>query len=141
MNERAGLALASQVEARVALDELADLARETGRDEDPLIADRLARLYIEAEALRLLTYRGLAEIERDGRPGPKGSLGKWQWASLNQAVGELAMDICGVEGLDPAGAWAYHYLRSRANSIEGGTTEVLRNIVAERVLGLPRPAR
>jgi alkylation response protein AidB-like acyl-CoA dehydrogenase len=138
MNERAGIALGAQVEARSALDELDDLARERGHGSDPVVQDRLADLYVASEALRLLTYRGLGEIERDGKPGPRGSLAKWQWAELNQAVTELAMDLSGAEGLDPDSVWGYRYLRSRANTIEGGTTEILQNIVAERVLGLPR---
>ena len=138
MNERAGIALSAQVEARAALDELTELVDENGKRDDPLVQDRLADLYVGAEALRLLTYRGLGEIERDGKPGPRGSLAKLQWADLNQAIGELAMDVCGPAGLDPQSPWGYHWLRSRANSIEGGTTEILQNIVAERVLGLPR---
>jgi alkylation response protein AidB-like acyl-CoA dehydrogenase len=138
MNERAGIALAAQIEARSALDELTELAVVRGFGDDPLVQSRLADLYVDSEALRMLTYRGLGEIERDGRPGPKGSLAKWAWAELNQGVGELAMDVCGAEGLDPESLWTFRYLRSRANSIEGGTTEILKNIVAERVLGLPR---
>ena len=83
---------------------------------------------------------------KTGVPGPEGSLGKWQWAEINQALTELAMDIEGpyaqLSGdseyaIDDAD-WQYAFLRSRANSIEGGTTEILKNIVAERVLGLPK---
>jgi alkylation response protein AidB-like acyl-CoA dehydrogenase len=138
MNERAGIAMAAQVDVRVALDELSGLASETGRAGDPLVRDCLAGLYVRSEALRLLSYRGLSEIERDGRAGPRGSLAKWAWAELNQAVSELGMELCAESGLDPASVWGYRFLRARANSIEGGTTEVLQNIVAERVLGLPR---
>jgi alkylation response protein AidB-like acyl-CoA dehydrogenase len=138
MNERAGIALGAQIEARAALDELTELVEAGSRRDDALVQDRLARLYAASEALRLLTLRGLSEIDRDGRPGPRGSLAKWQWAELNQSIGELAMDVCGADALDPDSLWGYRFLRSRANSIEGGTTEVLQNIVAERVLGLPR---
>ena len=138
MNERAGIALGAQIEARSALDELTELALSRGYGDDAVVQARLADLYVDSEALRMLTYRGLGEIERDGRAGPRGSLAKWQWAELNQAIGELAMDVCGADGLDPDSLWTYRYLRSRANSIEGGTTEILQNIVAERVLGLPR---
>jgi alkylation response protein AidB-like acyl-CoA dehydrogenase len=138
MNERAGIALNAQIEARSALDELNDHALERGLGDDAITQKRLAELYVDSEGLRLLTYRGLGEIDREGRAGPRGSLAKWQWAELNQAVGELAMDVCGADGLDPDGLWTYRYLRGRANSIEGGTTEILKNIVAQRVLGLPR---
>jgi alkylation response protein AidB-like acyl-CoA dehydrogenase len=75
---------------------------------------------------------------RDGVPGPEGSLGKWQWAEVNQALTELAMDLRGSHGLLYDDTWTFRFLRARANSIEGGTTEILKNIVAERVLGLPR---
>lgn len=75
---------------------------------------------------------------KTGIPGPEGSIGKWEWAKLNQDLAELACDVLGVEGLEKGGPWTYKMLRSRANSIEGGTTEVMKNIIAERVLGLPR---
>ncbi len=72
-------------------------------------------------------------------PGPEGSLGKWHWSEINQSLTELAMDIAGPHAmLDRGPTWTYRFLRARANSIEGGTTEILKNIVAERVLGLPR---
>jgi alkylation response protein AidB-like acyl-CoA dehydrogenase len=75
---------------------------------------------------------------KTGIPGPEGSLGKWQWATYNQALTELASDIAGPHGVTVGNEISYRFLRSRANSIEGGTTEVLQNIIAERVLGLPR---
>ena len=106
--------------------------------EDPIIRDRLAQLYIESEVLRLNALRGLSAIMRTGVPGPEGSLGKWQWADVNQALTELAVDLRGRRAVLDDDRWTYRYLRARANSIEGGTTEILKNIVAERVLGLPR---
>jgi alkylation response protein AidB-like acyl-CoA dehydrogenase len=138
MNERAGLALAAQVDVRAALADLRRLAHEGGFDDDPLVQDRLAALHVQAEGLRLITYRGLSDIERDGAPGPKGSLAKLQWAALNQGVSEFAMDLLGPAGVAADSPQGYRFLRARANSIEGGTTEVLRDIVAERVLGLPK---
>ena len=75
---------------------------------------------------------------KTGVPGPEGSLPKWQWADVNQALTELAMDIRGEEAPLRESDWTYRFLRARANSIEGGTTEILKNIIAERVLGLPR---
>jgi alkylation response protein AidB-like acyl-CoA dehydrogenase len=138
MHERAGLAFALQVDVHIALRELTALARERGLTEEPLIRDRLAQLHIEAQVLRLNAYRGLTGAATRGEPGPEGSLGKWHWAEVNQSLGALAMDILGPEAQVVQDPWTYRFLRSRANSIEGGTTEILRNIVAERVLGLPR---
>ncbi|MEN3280144.1 MAG: hypothetical protein V7607_1284 [Solirubrobacteraceae bacterium] len=138
MHERATLAFGLQIAVKLALRELMDLARERGAANDPLVRDRLAQLYIEAEVLRLNAYRGLSAIMRDGVPGPEGSLGKWQWAEVNQALTELAMDLQGPRAVLQDDTWTFRFLRARANSIEGGTTEILKNIVAERVLGLPR---
>jgi alkylation response protein AidB-like acyl-CoA dehydrogenase len=138
MHERATLAFGLQIAVKRALGELMDSAREVRASRDPLIRDRLAQLYIESEVLRLNAYRGLSAIMRDGVPGPEGSLGKWQWAEVNQALTELAMDLRGSHGVLYDDTWTFRFLRARANSIEGGTTEILKNIVAERVLGLPR---
>jgi alkylation response protein AidB-like acyl-CoA dehydrogenase len=138
MHERAGLAFALQVEVQVALRELIERARERGVAGDPVIRQRLAQLQIEAQVLRLNAYRGLTGMQKRGEPGPEGSIGKWHWAEVNQALSELALDIDGPGGVLAQDPWTYRFLRARANSIEGGTTEILKNIVAERVLGLPR---
>lgn len=71
-------------------------------------------------------------------PGPEGSIAKIQWADINQRVGELAMDVLGGAALLADPVWTRWMLRARANSIEGGTSEIQRNILAERVLNLPR---
>jgi alkylation response protein AidB-like acyl-CoA dehydrogenase len=143
MHERATLAFGLQIQVKIALGELIEKARSTTvnggpASEDELIRDRLAQLYIESEVLRLNAYRGLTHTMKHGVPGPEGSLGKWQWAEVNQALTELALDIAGPRALLRSDDWTYRFLRARANSIEGGTTEILKNIVAERVLGLPR---
>jgi alkylation response protein AidB-like acyl-CoA dehydrogenase len=138
MHERATLAFGLQVAVKLALRQLIDEAKASGAAADPQVRDRLAQLYIEAEVLRLNAYRGLTAIMRNGVPGPEGSLGKWQWAEVNQALTELAMDVRGPRAVLQDDTWTYRFLRARANSIEGGTTEILKNIVAERVLGLPR---
>jgi len=137
MHERAGLGAASAMSLRRDLDALIELIRERGLGEDPLIRERIARLQISTEALRLGGLRSLTQTMRTGIPGPEGSLSKWQWATANQALTELATEVMGTEGLQSS-EWTYKFLRSRANSIEGGTTEVMKNIIAERVLGLPR---
>src|SRR5215212_9865941 len=138
MNERAGLGAAAAAGVRIGLDELKQLAHERGADEDPVIRQRLAQLTIEVELLRLNSWRGLTQIMKRGVPGPEGSLPKWQWGEINQTLTELAVDILGEEGAYWDSPWTYRLLRSRANSIEGGTTEILKNIIAERVLGLPK---
>ena len=138
MHERAGLAFALQVGIQIALRELVAAARESGAAVDPVVRQRLAQLYIEAQALRLNAYRGLTATMKRGAPGPEGSLGKWHWAEVNQALTELALDLAGARAQLGDDQWAYRFLRARGNSIEGGTTEILKNIVAERVLGLPR---
>src|SRR5438270_1789730 len=138
MHERAGLGFGSAIALKIALGELMELIRERGLDDDPVIRQRVAQLYIEAEALRLNASRGLTQIMKTGIPGPEGSLVKWQWSDANQALTELAMDVRGAEAPIVDDSWTYRFLRARANSIEGGTTEILRNIVAERVLGLPK---
>jgi alkylation response protein AidB-like acyl-CoA dehydrogenase len=138
MHERATLAFGLQIRVRITLAELLDDARQSGAAVDPVIRDRLAQLYIESEVLRLNALRGLSAIMRTGVPGPEGSLGKWQWADVNQALTELAVELRGPRAVLDDERWTYRFLRARANSIEGGTTEILKNIVAERVLGLPR---
>ena len=95
MHERATLAFGLQIAVKLALGQLIEEAKAAGATTDPQVRDRLAQLYIEAEVLRLNAYRGLTAIMRDGVPGPEGSLGKWQWAEVNQALTELAMDLRG----------------------------------------------
>jgi alkylation response protein AidB-like acyl-CoA dehydrogenase len=138
LHERAGLAFGLQVALKIAIGELMEDIRERGLENDPVTRQRIAQLYIESECIRLNASRGLTQIMKTGIPGPEGSLTKWQWSDANQALTEMAMDIRGPEGPVNDSEWVYRFLRARANSIEGGTTEILRNIVAERVLGLPR---
>jgi alkylation response protein AidB-like acyl-CoA dehydrogenase len=138
MHERVGIGLGSAVQLKIALGELMDVIRERGLDEDPVIRQRVAQIYIEAETIRLNASRGLTRTMKTGIPGPEGSLTKWQWSDANQALTELAMDVRGAEAPIVDDHWSYRFLRARANSIEGGTTEILKNIVAERVLGLPK---
>ena len=138
MHERAGLGAAAAASVKIALGQLIELAQERGVDEDPVIRQRIAQLLIEVEALRLNAWRGLTAIMKTGVPGPEGSLPKLQWSAVNQGLTELAMDIRGEESAIKDSDWTYRFLRARANSIEGGTTEILKNIIAERVLNLPK---
>jgi alkylation response protein AidB-like acyl-CoA dehydrogenase len=138
MNERAGLAFFLQVRLRRLLDDLIAEAAARGLLDDDVAAERLGALHVKAEILRLTAYRGLTAIEKYGQPGPEGSLTKWMWSDANQELAQVAADLLGPEALVSGSRWGYELLRARGNSIEGGTTEILKNIVAERVLGLPR---
>lgn len=150
MHERANLAVMLTVRLEVTLSRLIDLAMRTRRDgrrtaDDPLVRDRIAELWTELQALRFTNYRALSTMLATGIPGPEGSTVKIAWAETNQRVTRLALEIEGpyamVSGGPHAvenGLWQRLQLRSRGNSIEGGTTEILRGIIAERILGLPR---
>ncbi|MGH2864966.1 MAG: acyl-CoA dehydrogenase family protein [Solirubrobacteraceae bacterium] len=141
MNERAGLGFALQIRLRQLLDDIIAAAAEKGLLDGAggdLIADAIAELHVRCESIRLLAWKGLTDAERYGQPGPEGSLVKWLWSDTNQRATQLAADVIGPEALISGTSWSYELLRARGNTIEGGTTEVLKNIVAERVLGLPR---
>jgi len=138
MNERAGLAFFLQVRLRRLLDDLIDEAAARGLLDDDVVADRLGALHVKAEILRLTAYRGLTAIEKYGQPGPEGSLTKWMWSETNQQLVQVGAELLGSDALVAGTRWGYELLRARGNTLEGGTTEILKNIVAERVLGLPR---
>ncbi len=125
-------------------------------DKDPVLRDQLMALWIDAETLRLTTMRAGAAAKA-GTPGPEGSVLKLRFAEINKAIYELCLDLLGPAGLvdfdytmrrseiigleGPPGSSRKMFLRSRANSIEGGTSEIMRNILGERVLGLPGEPR
>jgi alkylation response protein AidB-like acyl-CoA dehydrogenase len=127
-----GFALGGALEAQV--QKLVALTKERGAD-DPIIRDRVAQEWIELQALKMTNYRSLTTLMQTGIPGPEGSVSKLHWSEQNQRLTKLAMEI--LEGEDD-GYWRHQQLRSRGNTIEAGTSEILRNIIAERVLGLPR---
>jgi alkylation response protein AidB-like acyl-CoA dehydrogenase len=122
------------------------LAKAQGAGADPLVRQRLAQAYIETEIVRLVAYRQVSEMMRTGQPGPEGSYLKLLWSETDMRMKDVAIDIEGpyanVERGDAhaieQGRWQYEYLWSRAASIYAGTSEVQRNIIAQRVLGLPR---
>jgi alkylation response protein AidB-like acyl-CoA dehydrogenase len=127
-----GFSLAGALELQ--MTKLVALARERAAD-DPLIRDRVAQEWIELQALKLTNNRSLTTLMKTGVPGPEGSGSKLHWSEQNQRLTKLAMEI--LEGEDD-GYWRHQQLRSRGNTIEAGTSEILRNIIAERVLGLAR---
>jgi len=90
--------------------------------------------------VRYTNYRALTTLMKTGIPGPEGSGAKLWWSEANQRVTKLALELLGAEAsvVNGDGYWQHQQLRSRGNTIEAGTSEILRNIIAERVLGLPR---
>jgi alkylation response protein AidB-like acyl-CoA dehydrogenase len=123
---------------------------------DPVRRDELMRRWIDAEVLRLTNLRASAN-RKAGNPGPEGSIAKLAHANLNKSITELCINLLGASGLVgyeytferpanvgltfPPGSARKMFLRSRANSIEGGTTEIMKNILGEQVLGLPGEPR
>ncbi|MGG2460827.1 acyl-CoA dehydrogenase family protein [Streptomyces sp. RGM 3693] len=144
--ERGVSTLGQQVGFRRELETLMELARRNGAADDPLIRDRLARAWIGLETIRCNALRMLEGVAA-GAPGPEASIGKIYWATWHRELGELAMDVCGAGGMLTAGEpydlddWQRLFLFSRADTLYAGSNEIQRNIIAERVLGLPKEAK
>jgi alkylation response protein AidB-like acyl-CoA dehydrogenase len=151
MHERGTLSFSVIVTFEQRLQALIELSRRSTLHgapalKDPQVRQRLARLYTDVKTFKLNTMRQMATLGQGHLPGPEGSLLKLHWSELNQRLVELAFELEGpYSSLAPdsvdapfEGRWQYEYLRARGNTIEAGTSEVQRNIVAERVLGLPR---
>jgi alkylation response protein AidB-like acyl-CoA dehydrogenase len=142
LHERGTLGFALTAALEVNVRKLIELAKERGAT--PQQRDAIAREWIESQALRLTALRSLTQLVKAGIPGPEGSILKLHWSEANQRLTKVALDLLGgdaalADASAPyAGFWQHQQLRSRGNTIEAGTSEILRNIVAERVLGLPR---
>lgn len=148
-HERAGTTPHIRLQAEV--QRLARLAQQTMRAgrpaaSDPVVRQKLAQSWIETTILRYTAYRNVTQLERGGVPGPEGSILKLFWSELEQRLKDTAFEILGPWGLlernDPRtveqGFWAQELLWSRAATIYAGTSEIQRNILAQRLLGLPR---
>ena len=151
MYERLALGFGLQVRLRIALDGLIELARRTRRNGSPATKDatirqKLAQLWIDTEVFKYTGARAITKLLKGELPGPEASTGKMMWVEGHQRLQELAMEIQGPysqltrgsKWAIESGLWQYSFLRSLANSIEGGTTEIMKNIIGERVLGLPK---
>jgi alkylation response protein AidB-like acyl-CoA dehydrogenase len=145
-HERAGLWVEGVARFEQTVGALVALARRTGRDGDPIVRRKVAAAYELASSLRALGYKGFASFAR-GSSAPEHSYMKMATSEAGKAAFELGMEICGPYGAvdDPeraeeAGRWVTSFFVSFANTIAGGSSEIQRNIVAERVLGLPRGA-
>src|SRR5215471_13171697 len=151
MYERLALGFGLQVRLRIALDGLVDLAKRSTKNgtpatQDPTVRQKIAQMWIDTEVFKYTGARAITKLLKGELPGPEASAGKMMWTEGHQRLQDLAMELQGpyaqlargsrwaVDG----GVWQYSFLRSRANSIEGGTTEIQKNIIGERVLGLPK---
>jgi alkylation response protein AidB-like acyl-CoA dehydrogenase len=147
--ERGGSASTAHLRYEKQFWELVDLARSVGRDRDPVVRQNLAWAYSHVQIMRFNGLRTLAQLAGGREPGPEASVSKLFWSEYEKRLGEVAEDLLGARGmirptgdgyrLDP---WQEVFLASRAGTIYSGTSEIQRNIIAERALGLPRePSR
>jgi alkylation response protein AidB-like acyl-CoA dehydrogenase len=135
-----------QVVHEVYLDELWQLAAEQGLLDDVEIADALAQSYVDLRVLRLHNWRTLSRLTKGIEPGPESSVTKLAWTDMTQSLSARALDVVGraaplwwAADANPGdGFWQRQWLWSKAASIAGGTSEVQRTIIGERMLGLPR---
>jgi alkylation response protein AidB-like acyl-CoA dehydrogenase len=139
--ERGVSTLGQQIRYARELSGIVELAQRNGTADDPLIRERLTRAWVGLRAMRAYALATM-EVEQGGQAVGKDCVSKLLWANWHRGLGELAMDIAGKAGLVAEGGkfdqWQHLFLFSRADTIYGGSNEIQRNIIAERVLGLPR---
>jgi alkylation response protein AidB-like acyl-CoA dehydrogenase len=155
--ERGEAAATTPIAFRIEWDRLVSLAKENGRDKDPLIRQRLTQAFIKVEIMRYLGMRTLSRFLEGGHPGPEESTFKLYWSEYHKIVSELAVDILGASAMTPSGRWPISsfgtdqpgapndsaswvgtFFVARAGTIYAGTSQVQRNILGEMVLGLPK---
>jgi alkylation response protein AidB-like acyl-CoA dehydrogenase len=149
--ERDVLTMIRHISLRTALERLVALARRTKKNggtaaDDPVLRQKLAGLAIAERCLQLNGYRSLTRILRGKSPGPEGSTSKLFWSQVDQDLAEVATEVIGPysqikapsEWAPDEGQWEFYCLLARGSGIRAGTSEILRNILGERVLGLPK---
>jgi alkylation response protein AidB-like acyl-CoA dehydrogenase len=138
--ERGVSTLGQQIRYARELSNLVEVAKRTGADDDPLIRERLTRSWVGLQTMRSYALATM-DVEQPGQD----NVSKLLWANWHRDLGELAMDIVGKAGLvaedGEFDVWQHLYLFTRADTIYGGSNEIQRNIIAERVLGLPREVK
>ncbi|KUN74864.1 acyl-CoA dehydrogenase [Streptomyces canus] len=158
--ERGEEAATNPILFKAEVERLVELARLYGKDQDPVIRQRIAWCWSKVEIMRYLGYRILTGWLKGTEPGPESSIAKLYWSEYHTKVTDLAMDIMGLHGQVPVGrpplrtyrtddpgaanssaSWSTTYLIARSGTIYAGTSQVQRNILAEKVLGLPREPR
>jgi alkylation response protein AidB-like acyl-CoA dehydrogenase len=138
-NERGGNATTQHVQYTKQFWQGVELARTLGRDTDPIVRQQLAWAFTHVEIMRFQGLRILSEVVAKKEPGPASALNKMFWSEYAQRFAELMVDLRGPEAmLDPDETWNQRFLSTRSVTIWGGTAQVQRNIVGERVLGLPK---
>jgi len=142
--ERSGIGAAIGRENTIT--DLIRIAREMNRNDDPIIRQKMSQLFIEGNVVKYMGLRALSKQLRGENPGPESAVGSAFGMELNQRLQDFAMQVQGPYSrlvrdskyaIDD-GRWQYGFLRSRGNTIETGTSEIKRNVIAQRVLGLPR---
>jgi alkylation response protein AidB-like acyl-CoA dehydrogenase len=144
-HERGGQATTAHLGFEREFWELVDTARKYGKTADPLVRQQLAAAYTGVQLMRLRGLRTLAEVAEGRPPGPEASVAKLFWSEYHKRLGELAISIVGPDALlrpegdgYPTTAWQNVFLSSRSGTIYSGTSEIQRNIIGERGLGLPK---
>ena len=148
--ERGASTLGQQTYFRQELDALLAEARANGTADDPVVRQALAQAYAALEIMRYNNLRMLTVVDAGGVPGPEMSIGKLLWSNWHRSLGELMVAVRGADGMAVAAdegeeysldSWQRTFLYSRAHTIYAGSNEIQRNIIGERVLGLPREPR
>jgi alkylation response protein AidB-like acyl-CoA dehydrogenase len=161
--ERGGNTLSRVTRMQESFNRLVQVANTLRRDgtkaiDDPITRQKLGEMYSEIEVLRYSSLRILGRLEKGQRPGPESSIAKLHYSELDKKLQEMVLDILGPygqqiegapeafmfsddQGYGEAGTWAYSYVWSRAGTIYAGSSEIQKNILGERVLGLPKEVR
>ncbi len=147
-HERGGAATVQHLGFEREFWELVDTARKYGKDADPLVRQQLAWAYTGVQVMKFSGLRTLAQVAEGRQPGPEASVAKLAWSEYHKRLGEIAVGIVGTDALIrpdgpgyPTADWQNVFLSSRAGTIYSGTSEIQRNIIGERALGLPKEPR
>jgi alkylation response protein AidB-like acyl-CoA dehydrogenase len=148
--ERGTAFLSQQLAFQRELQLLIEIAQRNGRNEDPVVRQELADSYVGVQIMKYNGLRMLTDLVKKGVLGPASSIGKLYWSNWHRTLGERAMDVLGTDASvvagEPGGEYTLDELHrifmfSRSETIYAGASEIQRNIIGERVLGLPREPR